>query len=175
MESFRPSPSSHIYPALRLDPTLFVEIMGSYRRYVVLFCFWRALLRCDLSVVRGKTDCGDIDILITRCPDDGHTHEGGPFCTFSIFYQFNQIQVSFISFLRGFIPPAFSQKIWPFLITPSLSKPSTMVSAAFLTFQAHDVGASTSLLSHIAPKEGLFCITRFVITCLVMEMGWLLV
>ncbi|KAF8824638.1 hypothetical protein HHX47_DHR8000054 [Lentinula edodes] len=42
--------------ALRLDPTLFVEIMGSYRR--------------------GKTDCGDIDILITRCPDDGHTHEG---------------------------------------------------------------------------------------------------
>ncbi|KAJ3850719.1 DNA polymerase lambda [Lentinula lateritia] len=42
--------------ALRLDPTLFVEIMGSYRR--------------------GKTDCGDIDILITRCPDDGLTHEG---------------------------------------------------------------------------------------------------
>ncbi|KAJ3971993.1 hypothetical protein EV361DRAFT_908160 [Lentinula raphanica] len=42
--------------ALRIDPKLFVEIMGSYRR--------------------GKADCGDIDILITRCPDDGQTHEG---------------------------------------------------------------------------------------------------
>ncbi|KAJ3997744.1 DNA polymerase lambda [Lentinula boryana] len=42
--------------ALRIDPELFVEIMGSYRR--------------------GKADCGDIDILITRCPDDGRTHEG---------------------------------------------------------------------------------------------------
>ncbi|KAJ3717229.1 DNA polymerase lambda [Lentinula guzmanii] len=42
--------------ALRIDPKLFVEIMGSYRR--------------------GKADCGDIDILITRCPDDGRTHEG---------------------------------------------------------------------------------------------------
>ncbi|KAJ3762525.1 hypothetical protein EV360DRAFT_35487 [Lentinula raphanica] len=42
--------------ALRIDPKLFVEIMGSYRR--------------------GKADCGDIDILITRCPDDGQTHQG---------------------------------------------------------------------------------------------------
>ncbi|KIK66377.1 hypothetical protein GYMLUDRAFT_193030 [Collybiopsis luxurians FD-317 M1] len=42
--------------ALGIDPDLFVEIMGSYRR--------------------GKADCGDIDILITRCPDDGRTHKG---------------------------------------------------------------------------------------------------
>ncbi|KAJ4480856.1 DNA polymerase lambda [Lentinula aciculospora] len=42
--------------ALRIDPKLFVEIMGSFRR--------------------GKSDCGDIDILITRCSDDGRTHEG---------------------------------------------------------------------------------------------------
>ncbi|KAJ3749331.1 Nucleotidyltransferase, partial [Lentinula detonsa] len=42
--------------ALRIDPKLVVEIMGSYRR--------------------GKADCGDIDILITRCPDDGRKHEG---------------------------------------------------------------------------------------------------
>ncbi|KAJ3749842.1 Nucleotidyltransferase [Lentinula detonsa] len=34
--------------ALRIDPKLVVEIMGSYRR--------------------GKADCGDIDILITLCP-----------------------------------------------------------------------------------------------------------
>ncbi len=44
--------------ALSIDPKLFVEIMGSYRR--------------------GKADCGDIDIMITRCPDDdGKTHAGG--------------------------------------------------------------------------------------------------
>ncbi|KAG7439775.1 uncharacterized protein BT62DRAFT_912418 [Guyanagaster necrorhizus] len=42
--------------ALSIDPNLFVEIMGSYRR--------------------GKADCGDIDIMITRCPDDGTTHAG---------------------------------------------------------------------------------------------------
>ncbi|KAK0188998.1 DNA polymerase lambda [Armillaria mellea] len=43
--------------ALSIDPKLFVEIMGSYRR--------------------GKADCGDIDIMITRCPDDdGKTHAG---------------------------------------------------------------------------------------------------
>ncbi|KAF8624035.1 hypothetical protein AX15_006059 [Amanita polypyramis BW_CC] len=42
--------------ALRLDPKLFVEIMGSFRR--------------------GKADCGDIDILITRPTDDGKTHSG---------------------------------------------------------------------------------------------------
>ncbi|KAF5376697.1 hypothetical protein D9615_007866 [Tricholomella constricta] len=42
--------------ALRIDPRLFVEIMGSYRR--------------------GKADCGDIDILITRSPEDGKTHAG---------------------------------------------------------------------------------------------------
>ncbi|KAG5638696.1 hypothetical protein H0H81_010921 [Sphagnurus paluster] len=42
--------------ALKIDPKLFVEIMGSYRR--------------------GKDTCGDIDIMITRCPSDGKTHEG---------------------------------------------------------------------------------------------------
>ncbi|CAL1698496.1 unnamed protein product [Somion occarium] len=42
--------------ALKIDPHLFIEIMGSYRR--------------------GKADCGDIDILITRPTDDGKTHAG---------------------------------------------------------------------------------------------------
>ncbi|KAI9454645.1 hypothetical protein BJY52DRAFT_712129 [Lactarius psammicola] len=42
--------------ALGLDPKLFVEIMGSYRR--------------------GKSTCGDIDLMITRSPDDGKTHAG---------------------------------------------------------------------------------------------------
>ncbi|KAH8988995.1 hypothetical protein EDB86DRAFT_3047487 [Lactarius hatsudake] len=53
-------PSAMIYvtcfPALCLDPKLFVEIMGSYRR--------------------GKSTCGDIDIMVTRPPDDGKTHAG---------------------------------------------------------------------------------------------------
>lgn len=42
--------------ALSIDPKIFIEIMGSYRR--------------------GKTDCGDIDILISRDPSDGVTHAG---------------------------------------------------------------------------------------------------
>jgi len=42
--------------ALAIDPELFIAIMGSYRR--------------------GAADCGDIDILITRKPDDGKTHRG---------------------------------------------------------------------------------------------------
>ncbi|KAI0263271.1 hypothetical protein BC834DRAFT_888375 [Gloeopeniophorella convolvens] len=42
--------------ALSMDSKLFVEIMGSYRR--------------------GKETCGDIDIMITRSPDDGRTHAG---------------------------------------------------------------------------------------------------
>ncbi|KAF9446855.1 hypothetical protein P691DRAFT_732480 [Macrolepiota fuliginosa MF-IS2] len=41
---------------LSFDSKLFVEIMGSYRR--------------------GKGDCGDIDILITRPTDDDQTHLG---------------------------------------------------------------------------------------------------
>ncbi|KAI0686927.1 Nucleotidyltransferase, partial [Cytidiella melzeri] len=44
--------------ALRMDPHLFIEIMGSYRRRV------------------GKDTCGDIDILITRPTSDGKTHVG---------------------------------------------------------------------------------------------------
>ncbi|EIW56377.1 uncharacterized protein TRAVEDRAFT_59518 [Trametes versicolor FP-101664 SS1] len=42
--------------ALKIDPNVFIEVMGSYRR--------------------GKPDCGDIDVLITRCTDDGKTHQG---------------------------------------------------------------------------------------------------
>ncbi|KAF8994880.1 hypothetical protein BDQ17DRAFT_1251265 [Cyathus striatus] len=42
--------------ALSIDSKLFVEIMGSYRR--------------------GKADCGDIDILITRKPEGDTTHAG---------------------------------------------------------------------------------------------------
>lgn len=41
--------------ALKIDPKLFIKIMGSYRR--------------------GKKNCGDIDILITRPSDDGMTHK----------------------------------------------------------------------------------------------------
>ncbi|KAF8548405.1 hypothetical protein OG21DRAFT_1423134 [Imleria badia] len=42
--------------ALAIDDKLFIEIMGSYRR--------------------GKVDCGDIDIMITRPTTDGKTHQG---------------------------------------------------------------------------------------------------
>ncbi|TFK99880.1 hypothetical protein BDV98DRAFT_650571 [Pterulicium gracile] len=42
--------------ALAIDPKLSVDIMGSFRR--------------------GKADCGDIDILITRPIHDGKTHAG---------------------------------------------------------------------------------------------------
>lgn len=42
--------------ALTLDSKLSLEIMGSFRR--------------------GKTTCGDIDILLTRPTDDGKTHSG---------------------------------------------------------------------------------------------------
>lgn len=42
--------------AFAIDPNLWIEIMGSYRR--------------------GSKDSGDIDILITRNPSDGLTHAG---------------------------------------------------------------------------------------------------
>ncbi|KAH7333669.1 Nucleotidyltransferase [Rhizoctonia solani] len=42
--------------ALKLDPVLNIEIMGSFRR--------------------GKSTCGDIDILITRPTSDGGSHRG---------------------------------------------------------------------------------------------------
>lgn len=42
--------------ALEIDKNLFIGIMGSYRR--------------------GKADCGDIDILVTRPVADGNTHSG---------------------------------------------------------------------------------------------------
>ncbi|OBZ74633.1 DNA polymerase lambda [Grifola frondosa] len=40
--------------ALEIDPDLYIEVMGSFRR--------------------GRADCGDIDILITRPTADGRTH-----------------------------------------------------------------------------------------------------
>jgi len=47
----------HIRPlALAIDPKLSIDIMGSFRR--------------------GKADCGDIDILITRPVNDGKNHVG---------------------------------------------------------------------------------------------------
>ncbi|KAF5330075.1 hypothetical protein D9758_015989 [Tetrapyrgos nigripes] len=51
-------PRSNAKPsiALSLNPNLFVDIMGSYRK--------------------GKADCGDIDILITRDTGDSRTHQG---------------------------------------------------------------------------------------------------
>lgn len=62
------------YPlALSLDSKLFVEIMGSYRRYGSKAFYW------VFKVIwgnRGKADCGDIDILITRPTDDDQTHSG---------------------------------------------------------------------------------------------------
>ncbi|KAH9957501.1 hypothetical protein BC827DRAFT_653010 [Russula dissimulans] len=42
--------------ALALDPKIFIEIMGSYRR--------------------GKSTCGDIDVMISRSTADGKTHAG---------------------------------------------------------------------------------------------------
>ncbi|KAH7882075.1 hypothetical protein F5I97DRAFT_1817500, partial [Phlebopus sp. FC_14] len=42
--------------ALAIDNNIFIDIMGSFRR--------------------GKADCGDIDILITRSTTDGRTHQG---------------------------------------------------------------------------------------------------
>ncbi|KAI9058672.1 hypothetical protein FKP32DRAFT_1596984 [Trametes sanguinea] len=53
----RTLPQFPLHPtALTIDPKLFIEIMGSFRR--------------------GKADCGDIDVLITRPTDDGKTHQG---------------------------------------------------------------------------------------------------
>jgi len=42
--------------AIKIDPKLFVECMGSYRR--------------------GSETCGDIDVIITRSVEDGKTHAG---------------------------------------------------------------------------------------------------
>jgi len=42
--------------AIKIDPELFVECMGSYRR--------------------GSETCGDIDVIITRSAEDGKTHAG---------------------------------------------------------------------------------------------------
>lgn len=43
-------------PAYNIDPKLQVWCMGSYRR--------------------GAETCGDIDLIVTRDPSDGKTHEG---------------------------------------------------------------------------------------------------
>ena len=59
--------------ALSLDPKLFVDIMGSYRRYVLHNCAYVGVAQ---YTSRGKSTCGDIDVMITRSPDDGKTHAG---------------------------------------------------------------------------------------------------
>jgi hypothetical protein len=47
--------------------------MGSYRRSVIHDCARWDVAEC---MSRGKATCGDIDIMITRSPDDGKTHAG---------------------------------------------------------------------------------------------------
>ena len=46
--------------------------MGSYRRSVIHDC----MVDEAECVSRGKATCGDIDVMITRSPDDGKTHAG---------------------------------------------------------------------------------------------------
>lgn len=48
--------------------------MGSFRRFVRLTSL--SNLHSRHFHGSGKADCGDIDIMITRCPDDGKTHAG---------------------------------------------------------------------------------------------------
>ena len=59
-----------VYIALSIDPNLFIEVMGSYRRWISRSHDYTHLMR----VLRGKAHCGDIDILITRSTEDGKTH-----------------------------------------------------------------------------------------------------
>jgi DNA polymerase lambda len=73
--------SFRLYIALKLDPKLYMEVMGSYRRYVEKFPSRNpSPTSCADYVCRGKADCGDIDILVTRPTDDGKTHSGKIFC-----------------------------------------------------------------------------------------------
>ena len=58
-----------------MDPHLFIEIMGSYRRFVSSFTYL-SVSSLMLFMTRGKDTCGDIDILITRPTSDGKTHVG---------------------------------------------------------------------------------------------------
>jgi DNA polymerase lambda len=52
--------------------------MGSYRRFVFVSPSSSLVTALTVGLVwySGKADCGDIDIMITRCPDDGKTHAG---------------------------------------------------------------------------------------------------
>lgn len=82
-ERWRPFVGSHslksgIMTAMKLDPKLMFEIMGSYRRYAHDLSFHspRHLVERLPVGFRGKADCGDIDILMTRPIDDGKTHAG---------------------------------------------------------------------------------------------------
>ncbi|OJA20779.1 hypothetical protein AZE42_07015, partial [Rhizopogon vesiculosus] len=59
--------------ALELDENLYIDIMGSFRRFTLVPLLSRHILN---FIDRGKTTCGDIDILITRPTSDGMTHAG---------------------------------------------------------------------------------------------------
>jgi DNA polymerase lambda len=50
--------------------------MGSFRRYLELCHILLGMSAYEHELVRGKKDCGDIDILITRPVDDGKNHHG---------------------------------------------------------------------------------------------------
>jgi DNA polymerase lambda len=63
---------SYSFIVLGIDNNIFVEIMGSFRRQAWSLPIMLFLIPC----CRGKADCGDIDILITRPTDDGKTHAG---------------------------------------------------------------------------------------------------
>jgi hypothetical protein len=66
--------------ALGIDPKLFIQIMGSFRRHVLTDHTDCVILSAGVDyfplVFRGKATCGDIDILISRDPSDGKTHAG---------------------------------------------------------------------------------------------------
>lgn len=73
--------------ALKLDEHLFIDIMGSFRRFAVIY----SCLPYPHFFDRGKATCGDIDILVTRPTSDGMTHAGECFCFLVIWCRFIRI------------------------------------------------------------------------------------